>query len=201
MATHSSILAEIILWTEEPGRQQSIASQRVGHYWSDLVRRHAPTEGRGGAVGDQTQVQEVSLSDYLNCLSGIDLAPQGAGKPSEPLFLSIKLRCCICPHRLSVQFSSAQSLSQVWLLATPWTAACKASLSITNSRSLFNSCPLSWWCYPTTSSSVVPSPPTFNFSQHQVLFKQVSSHQVAKVLELQPQHYQSFQWIFRTDVL
>ena len=33
------------------------------------------------------------------------------------------------------QFSSVQSLSHVWLFATPWTAACQASLSITNSRS------------------------------------------------------------------
>ena len=33
-------------------------------------------------------------------------------------------------------FSSVQSLSCVWLFATPWTAACQASLSITNSRSL-----------------------------------------------------------------
>ena len=32
-------------------------------------------------------------------------------------------------------FSSVQSLSHVWLFATPWTAACQASLSITNSRS------------------------------------------------------------------
>ena len=31
MATHSSILAWRILWTEEPGRLQSIGSQRVGH--------------------------------------------------------------------------------------------------------------------------------------------------------------------------
>ena len=43
-----------------------------------------------------------------------------------------------------------------------------------------------------------PSLPTFNLSQHQGLFKWVSSsHQVAKVLEFQLQH-QSFQWIFRT---
>ena len=31
MATHSSILAWEIPWTEEPGRIQSIGSQRVGH--------------------------------------------------------------------------------------------------------------------------------------------------------------------------
>ena len=64
-----------------------------------------------------------------------------------------------------------------------------------------NPCPLSWWCHPTISSSVVPSPPALNFSQHQGLFKRVSSlHQVAKVLEFQLQH-QSFQWTPRTDLL
>ena len=46
-----------------------------------------------------------------------------------------------------------------------------------------------------------PSPPTFNLSQHQGLFKWVSSsHQVANVLEFLLQH-QSFQWVFRTDFL
>ena len=45
------------------------------------------------------------------------------------------------------------------------------------------------------------SPPNFNLSQLQGLFKWVSSsHQVAKILEFQPQH-QSFQWILRTDFL
>ena len=34
------------------------------------------------------------------------------------------------------QFSSVQSLSLVWLFATPWTAACQAFLSIMNSQSL-----------------------------------------------------------------
>ena len=45
-----------------------------------------------------------------------------------------------------------------------------------------------------------PSPPTLNLSQHQGLFKRVSSsHQVAKVLDIQLQH-QSFQWTPRTDL-
>ena len=39
--------------------------------------------------------------------------------------------------QMLVQFSSLQSLSHVWLFATPWTAARQASLSITNSWSLF----------------------------------------------------------------
>ena len=43
--------------------------------------------------------------------------------------------------------------------------------------------------------------PAFNLSEHQGLFKLVSSsHQVAKVLEFQLQH-QPFQLIFRTDFL
>ena len=46
-----------------------------------------------------------------------------------------------------------------------------------------------------------PSPPALNLSQHQGLFKWVSSsHQVAKLLELQLQR-QSFQWTPRTDLL
>ena len=63
-----------------------------------------------------------------------------------------------------------------------------------------NSCSLSWWCYPTISSSVIPFS-CFYLSQHHSLFQWISpSHQVPKVLELQLQ-YLSFQWIFRVDFL
>ena len=41
MATHSSILAEGILWTEEPGGLLSIGLHGVGHDWSDLACVHA----------------------------------------------------------------------------------------------------------------------------------------------------------------
>ena len=40
IATHSSILAWRMLWTEEPGGQQSVGSQRVRHKWSNLARMH-----------------------------------------------------------------------------------------------------------------------------------------------------------------
>ena len=53
------------------------------------------------------------------------------------------------------------------------------------------------WSHPLST----PSPPAFNLSQHQGLFKWASSsHQVAKVLEFQLQH-QSFQWIFCANFL
>ena len=55
-----------------------------------------------------------------------------------------------------VQFSFssvAQSCMTLWLHEPQ-----EASLSITNSLSPQNPCPLSWWCHPTISSSVVPFP-------------------------------------------
>ena len=72
-------------------------------------------------------------------------------------------------------FSSVQSLSSVRLLATPWTAACQGSLSITNSRSPTNPCPLCQWCYPTISSSFVP------FSCCPQLFPAPGSFQMSKL--------------------
>ena len=57
-ATHSSILAWRIPWTEEPGGLPSIGSQRIGHDWSDLAQhpihpsapRDGPCAGRWGTT-------------------------------------------------------------------------------------------------------------------------------------------------------
>ena len=81
-------------------------------------------------------------------------------------------------HHLKTSFSSVQLLSCVWLFATQWTAACQASLSITNQLPEFTQTHVH--CvgdaiqpsHPLSS----PSPSAFN------LFQWVSSsHQVAKV--------------------
>ena len=56
--------------------------------------------------------------------------------------------------RLSVV---VQLLSDVWLFATPWTAAHQASLSLPTPRACSKSCPLSRWYHPIISSSVIPS--------------------------------------------
>ena len=99
------------------------------------------------------------------------------------------------------QFSSVQSLSRVWLFVTPWTAAPQASSSITNSQSSLKLMSIELvmpsshliLCHPLSSCLIL--------SQHQGIFRWVSSsYQVAKVLGFQLQH-QSFQWIFRTDLL
>ena len=91
------------------------------------------------------------------------------------------------------RLSLVQSLSHVQLFVTPWTAACQAFLSITNFQSLLKlmSIGVSDAIQP-SHPLLYPSTPAFNLSQHQGLFQLVSSsHQVAKVLELQLQH-QSF---------
>ena len=136
-------------------------------------------------------------------------SPQLLLWPLQPLLISFLL-----PDFPYVEFfkvfncgtiSSVQSLSCVWLFATPWTAARQASLSISNSRSLLKLMSVESvvpsnhliLCHPLSS----PSPPAFNLSQYQGLFQWVSSlHQVAKTLEFQLQH-QSFQWIYRNDFL
>ena len=98
----------------------------------------------------------------------------------------------------SLRFGSVQSLSHVWL-CNPMHYS-MPGLPVHHQLSQFrNSNPLSRWCHPTISSSVFPfssCPQSFPTSS---LFKWVgSSHQVAKVLELQ---HQSFQWILRVDFL
>ena len=106
---------------------------------------------------------------------------------------------CVC--YIMYQFSSVQSLSHVWLFATPWIAAPQPPLH----RQLpeFTPSHVHWVgdaiqpSHPLAS----PSPPAPNPSQHQSLFQWVNtSHEVAKVLEFQLQH-QSFQRTPRVELL
>ena len=94
-----------------------------------------------------------------------------------------------CGYLYVYLFSSVSSVTQSCrFFATLRTAACQASLSITYSQSPHKPMSLSRWCHPTILSSVDPSPPAFNLSQHQSIFQGVSSlHQGAKVLEFQLQ--------------
>ena len=82
-----------------------------------------------------------------------------------------------------------------------WLQDAKLLCPSSSPRACSNSCPLVGDAIQKSGSLSSPSPPTFNLSQNQGLFKWVSSsHQVARILEFQLQH-QSFQWIFRTDFL
>ena len=99
--------------------------------------------------------------------------------------------------------NSVQLLSCVQLFATQRTGYSMPGLPVHHQLSELVHIHVHWLSdviqlsHPLSS----PSPPVLNLSQHQHLFKWVSSsHQVARVLELQLQH-QSFQWTPRTDVL
>ena len=89
-----------------------------------------------------------------------------------------------------VQFSSVQLLSCVWLPATPWTAAHQASP---------NSCPLSQWCHPTVSSSLVPFcscpqsfPASGSFQMNQLFISGGQSIGVSASTSVLPMNTQDF---------
>ena len=108
---------------------------------------------------------------------------------------SFKLGCQWLFWALSVQ--SVQSLSRVRLFVTPMDCS-TPGLPVHHQLPEFTQTHVHWVgdAIQPSHPLLSPSPPTFNLSQHQGLFKWVSpSHQVAKVLEFQLQH-QSFQWTF-----
>ena len=85
-------------------------------------------------------------------------------------------------------FSSVQLLRCVQLFATPWTNCSTPGFPVHHQLLKLAQTHVHWVgdaIQPSCSLSS-PSPPAFNLSQHQGLFKWVSSsHQVAKVLEFQ----------------
>ena len=99
----------------------------------------------------------------------------------------------------AVQFNSDQSLNFVRLFVTPWTSA---RLPVLHQLPEFTQTHVQWAGDAIQQSQPLSSafPPARNLSQHQSLYKWVSSSDhKAKVLEFQLQH-QSFQWTPRTDL-
>ena len=199
-ATHSSIHDWEIPWTEEPGGLQSTGSQRVGH---ELVTKTTSSSYPDTLTSPHCTWTGKAQEPFLWC--EWKLKPQYCGAPFLLLRVAKNFSSMWWGYRgtrklvySSVQFSCSlvsnslrpDELPHIRLLCPSPTP-----------RVYSNSCPLSQWCHPTISSSVIPSPPAFSLSQHQGLFKWVRSlHQVAVVLEFQLQH-QCFQWTLRTDLL
>ena len=73
---------------------------------------------------------------------------------------------------------SVQSLSRVWLFATPWTAACQASLSFTISQSLLKLTHVHW-----VSDAIQPSHPVIPFSSCLQSFPASRSLQMSQLFE------------------
>ena len=106
--------------------------------------------------------QRMTLLDGITDSMDMSLSKLGVGDGQGSL-----VRCSPWAHKESdtteqlttastMCISSVQLLSRVQLFATPWTTGRRTSLSINNSGVHPNSCPLSRWCHPTISFSVVP---------------------------------------------
>ena len=115
----------------------------------------------------------------------------------QDMFLEVKQ---LYFRALSVSISSVQLLIRVWPLATLWTAACQASLSLTISRNFLKLISIKLGCHPTTSSSVGP------FSSCLQSFPASESFPVSQLFTSGGQiigasaFASSFQWVFRTDL-
>ena len=96
-------------------------------------------------------------------------------------------------------FSSAQSLSRVHLFTIRGLQHTRPPCPLPTPGVYSNSCPLSRWCHPTISSSVVP------FSTHLQSFPASGSFQMSQLFAPGGQNiglqHQSLQWIFWTDFL
>ena len=122
-------------------------------------------------------------------------------KSSEPDCIYYLVFVILTTLNSAIWFSSVQSLSRVWLFATPWSAARQGSLSITHSWSLFK--PMSIELVMPSSHLILccpllllpPIPPSIR-----VFSNESTPRKVAKVLEFWLQH-PSFQWTSRTYFL
>ena len=146
-----------------------------------------------------------TLSNCQSCMAGLWQAriPAQASN-SESMTLASALyyfQFSLASTLYYFQFSSVQLLSRVWLCdpmnrSTP-------GLPVHHQLQEFKQTHVHWVSDAIQPSHPLlsPSPPAPNPSQTQGLFQWVNYlHEVAKVLEFQPQH-QSFQWTPRTGLL
>ena len=100
--------------------------------------------------GKSPQPTLTVVTDFKMCNSACILPKMKTAPTTDTLFL----------NDISMTFvnwiSSVQSLSRVQLFVTPWIAAHQSSLSSPTPGVHPDSCPLSRWCHPAISSSVVP---------------------------------------------
>ena len=96
MATHSSILAWEIPWTEEPGGLQSLESQRVGHNW---VTKHSTAQSIKMNMCFIAQLY-LTLCDPMDCRL-----------PGSPVHGILQARIL---DWVSIPFSRGSSLPRDW---------------------------------------------------------------------------------------
>ena len=147
----------------------------------------------------------ASVSSDAHSVGTLNVAKWGRS-PSWLLWATTVLCWSLCLMLVSfvpvptpwLQFSSVAQLCLT--LCNPMDCS-TPGLPVHHQLPEFTQTHVHWLSDAIQSSHPLLSPsPALNLSQHQGLFRWVSSHQVAKVLEFQLQHW-SFQWMFRTDCL
>ena len=135
-------------------------------------------------------------------------------QPSSTLFISVPslshVQLFATPWTVAYQAFPSMGFSrqEYWsgmplcpTLCDPMDCSTWLSCPSQNPGACSNSCPLSWWCHPTLSCSVVP------FSSHLQSFPASGSFSRSHFLASGGQSIgvsasaSSFQWIFRTDFL
>ena len=125
---HSRTPAWKIPWTEKPGRLQSMGLWRDGHDWSDL------------AVGMQFYYLSVSFPWLFFKFIGLN-----SGVSSLLIELHFSTSSVQFSHWVTSDSLQPHGLQQARFPCPSLTPGVYS-----------NSGPLSWWCHPTISSSVVP---------------------------------------------
>ena len=123
MAIHSSILAWRILWTEKPGKLQSMGSQRVGHDWvtNTSTLNLVPVYSLNKYSCDFCCISPATAKSLQSCPILCD--PIDGSPPGSPLPRILQARTL---EWVAIAFSNAwkwkvkvKSLSRVRLCTTP----------------------------------------------------------------------------------
>ena len=160
-------------WTGRPGVLLFLGSQRVGHNWA-------------------TELNWIELTCLLRNLYAVQETTVRTGHGTTDWFQTEKgvHQGCIlspCSFNLCAEFQLSSVSQSCWTLCDPMNRS-TPGLPVHHQLPEFTQTPVHWVSDAIQPSHPLlsPSPPALNLSQHQGLFKWVSSsHQVAKILELQ----------------
>ena len=109
-------------------------------------------------------------TSYVMARGCVAPQPRWTNWPCVVLRRTGSTRCFNIMCWLLLLFSCSVVSDSLWLHGLQY-----ARLPCPSPRVCSNSCPLRLWCHPTFSSSVAPSSPVLNLSQHQGLFQWVGS--------------------------
>ena len=177
MATHSSILACEITWTEEPGGLQSMGSQRVGHILATKPPPPPPSFNKltsssvfsyivTGDIRGNIKFYDHTLSIVnwyshfkLSSIRSLSFSKTPAAPPAENT--NYPPDCTLKSDDFVVRWvvnCCCCSVTECPSLCDPMDHRQHARLPCPSLSfgACSNSCPVSWWCHPTISSCVIP---------------------------------------------